>query len=74
MTEGSSAMLESPIISVIRESPGPLVAVMEGTPPKDAPSTIPMAAISSSACTTRPPAAGSSSMSVSITSEEGVIG
>ena len=67
-------MLESPIISVISESPGPLVAVIDGTPPKLAPTTMPSAEISSSACTTWPPSAGSSSIRVSMTSDEGVIG
>jgi hypothetical protein len=74
ITVGISAMLESPSISVMRESPGPLVAVIDGTPPKLAPITMPRAAISSSACTTRPPAGGSSSIRVSMISDDGVMG
>ena len=37
ITSGSSAMLARPIISVLRESPGPLVAVMDFLPAKEAP-------------------------------------
>ena len=74
ITAGSSAIAARPVISVMSESPGPLVAVIAGAPPKLAPTTIPSAAISSSACTIVPPAAGSSSISVSMISEDGVIG
>ena len=47
-TSGTSAMVANPSISCIKENPGPLVAVMAFTPAMEAPTTLPMAAISSS--------------------------
>ena len=52
----------------------PDVAVMDFWPAYEAPRTMPIAAISSSACTTAPPALGSSSANNSMMSVAGVIG
>ena len=48
ITHGVSAMQAYPRFSCIREKPGPLVAVIDFTPARDAPITAPMLAISSS--------------------------
>ena len=47
-TQGTSAMQANPRFSCMREKPGPLVAVMDLTPAREAPITAPMLAISSS--------------------------
>ena len=67
-------MLASPIASVIKVRPGPEVAVIAGEPANDAPITMLIDAISSSACTTTPPNLGSSAAKNSIKSVAGVIG
>ena len=67
-------MLARPSISVIRLKPGPDVAVIDFWPAYEAPSTMPIAAISSSAWTTAPPTLGSSSARNSMMSVAGVIG
>ena len=67
-------MPERPSSSVIRESPGPEVEVIERTPAKEAPRTMPMEAISSSACSMHPPTLGSSAAMNSMISLAGVIG
>ncbi len=48
-------MTARPIASDLRQMPGPLVAVTPRAPPKEAPMAMPMAAISSSACSVRTP-------------------
>ena len=60
--------------SCFREKPGPLVAVMDLTPARDAPQTAHMEEISSSICTNLPPTAGSSSARLSAISVDGVMG
>ena len=52
---GSSSAAARPIVSCFRSIPGPLVAVTPRCPPKDAPSAMLAAAISSSAWTVRTP-------------------
>ena len=74
ITLGISAIDERPIISDIKERPGPEVAVIDFAPAKEAPTTAPMAASSSSVCTQVPPIFGSQSASNCRTSVEGVIG
>ncbi len=74
MTHGTSAIEASPSISVMSERPGPEVAVMDFTPAKDAPTTAPIAASSSSVWTTVPPIFGSHSSGNWRISVEGVIG
>src|SRR6266481_1221689 len=51
ITAGISAKYERPMNSVIREMPGPDVAVKARAPFQDAPITMPIEASSSSACT-----------------------
>src|SRR5215467_813709 len=51
MTAGISAKYERPMNSVIREMPGPDVAVKARAPFQDAPITMPIEASSSSPCT-----------------------
>src|SRR6187200_476856 len=48
---GISAMYARPMNSVIRDTPGPLVVVKARAPFQPAPTTMPIDAISSSACT-----------------------
>ncbi len=55
MTHGISVITARPMASDFRQMPGPLVAVTPSAPPKAAPRAMPMAAISSSACTVRTP-------------------
>ena len=55
MIIGSSSITARPIVSVLRSSPGPLVAVTPSEPANDAPSAIEAAAISSSAWIVRTP-------------------
>ena len=55
ITIGSSNVTASPIVSVLRSSPGPLVHVTPRAPPNAAPSAIDAAAISSSAWIVRTP-------------------
>ncbi len=55
MTIGSSIATASETVSDLRSMPGPLVAVTPRLPAKAAPSAMPAAAISSSACTVRTP-------------------
>ena len=54
-TIGSSSITARPTVSAFRSRPGPLVAVTPRLPPNAAPTTIPAAAISSSACIVRTP-------------------
>src|SRR6185503_17069911 len=51
ITAGISAKYDSPMNSVIREMPGPEVAVNDRAPFQEAPITMPMDASSSSPCT-----------------------
>src|SRR5687767_15236961 len=74
VTVGISAMDERPSISDINERPGPEVAVIDFAPAKDAPTTAPIAASSSSVCRQVPPIFGSQSASNCSTSVEGVMG
>jgi hypothetical protein len=55
MTSGSSMLMASPMVSLLRTTPGPLVVVTPRFPPKAAPSAAPTPAISSSACMVRTP-------------------
>ena len=73
-TSGISALHARPIISCFRENPGPLVAVMAFTPPKEAPMTVPIPAISSSVCMNFPPTSGRRFAIPSAISVEGVMG
>ncbi len=52
---GSSTEMASEIVSLFSASPGPLVVVTPRWPANAAPSAMPTAAISSSACTVRTP-------------------
>ena len=49
-THGTSPMIATPRFSCISENPGPLVAVNDFLPDKEAPITAAMLAISSSIC------------------------
>ena len=62
------------MFSIIRENPGPLVAVMARTPVQAAPMTAAMLASSSSMDMKTPPAFGSRRAIASAISVEGVIG
>jgi hypothetical protein len=62
------------MFSCIREKPGPLVAVMDFSPPTEAPMMAAMLAISSSIWMNLPPTLGSSRARISATSVEGVMG
>ena len=73
-TSGSSAIVARPMISVLRETPGPDVAVIAFLPAKEAPSAAPIPAISSSACRRAPPYFQISRLKNCITSVDGVIG
>ena len=55
ITIGSSIATASDTVSALRSMPGPLVAVTPRWPANAAPSAMPAAAISSSACTVRTP-------------------
>ncbi len=54
-SSGSSSDTAREIVSLLRARPGPLVVVTPRWPAKAAPSAMPTAAISSSACTVRTP-------------------
>jgi hypothetical protein len=73
-TSGSSAIVARPSISVLSDMPGPEVAVIAFLPAKDAPTTAPMPAISSSACSIVPEYFQTSRPKNCMISEEGVIG
>ena len=73
ITIGSSSITASPIVSVLRSSPGPDVHVTPSAPPNAAPSAIDAAAISSSAWIVRTPRSWRRDSSCS-SSEAGVIG
>jgi hypothetical protein len=62
------------MISLLRDMPGPEVAVIAFTPANEAPTAAPMPAISSSACSTAPPYFQISRLSSCMISVEGVIG
>jgi len=68
MTSGTSLIEAQPIPSIIRENPGPDVAVADRAPVRAAPVAIVTAAISSSVCTTSMEAALSFGVSASGTS------
>ena len=55
MTIGSSVITPRPIASPLRQMPGPLLAVIESSPVKAAPTAADIAAISSSAWNVRTP-------------------
>ena len=74
MTSGISAEIARPIVSTLSDRPGPEVTVIDGTPPKLAPTAMLMAAISSSASMARPPTAPMRGASHSVISVAGVIG
>ncbi len=67
-------MVARPMISVLRDMPGPLVAVIDFLPANEAPSAAPMPAISSSACSTEPPYFQTWSVKNCMISVEGVMG
>ena len=73
MTIGSSSATASPMVSALRSSPGPLVAVTPSAPPKEAPRAMPAAEISSSAWIVRTPIDWRVERSCS-SSDAGVIG
>jgi hypothetical protein len=73
-TIGTSALTASPMASVINASPGPAVAVSEGTPPYEAPMIMFTEASSSSACSSVPPTWVSAGAIHSSSSVAGVIG
>ena len=54
-SSGSSSETARLIVSLFSATPGPLVVVMPRCPANAAPRAMPMAAISSSACTVRMP-------------------
>jgi hypothetical protein len=67
-------MHAKPIFSCIREKPGPLVAVIDFAPARDAPITAPILAISSSIWINVPSTAGNRCDITSAISVAGVIG
>ena len=73
-TSGSSAIVARPSISVFSDMPGPEVAVIAFLPAKEAPTTAPMPAISSSHCSIAPPYFQTSRAKNCMISVEGVIG
>ncbi len=73
-TQGTSPITASPRFSCIRENPGPLVAVKDLAPAREAPMMAAMLAISSSICIKTPPNCGIFLEHSSAISEEGVIG
>ena len=62
------------MFSCIRLKPGPLVALIALTPPREAPMQEQMLAISSSIWTKTPPRGGSRRAMISAISDDGVIG
>jgi len=74
MTQGTSAIQAKPKFSCMSENPGPLVAVMALAPAREAPTTAPRLAISSSIWIKVPPLAGSFQDISSLISVAGVIG
>jgi predicted secreted protein len=74
MTQGTSAMIAKPRFSCIKENPGPLVAVIDFTPAREAPITAPRLAISSSIWIKVPATWGSLTDRISEISVAGVIG
>src|SRR3989304_3532714 len=73
-TIGTSAATASPIDSDINASPGPEVAVSDGTPPNDAPIIMLTDASSSSAWTRQPPVLTNAGAMYSEISVAGVMG
>jgi hypothetical protein len=73
-TQGTSAMMANPRFSCISEKPGPLVAVIDFTPAREAPITAPRLAISSSIWMNVPSTCGSLTESCSAISVAGVMG
>ena len=73
-TRGSSAIEARPSISVLSDIPGPDVAVMAFLPAKEAPTTAPIPAISSSHWIIAPPYFQTSRPKNCMISDEGVIG
>jgi hypothetical protein len=67
-------MAANPIFSIIKEKPGPLVAVIARAPVHDAPMMDAMEAISSSIWMKTPPFFGSFTAICSAISVDGVIG
>jgi predicted secreted protein len=67
-------MIAKPRFSCIKENPGPLVAVIDFTPAREAPITAPRLAISSSIWIKVPAAWGSLTDRISEISVAGVIG
>jgi hypothetical protein len=74
ITHGTSAVQAKPRFSCIRENPGPLVAVIDFTPAREAPITAPRLAISSSIWMKVPSTAGSLYDITSLISVAGVMG
>jgi hypothetical protein len=74
MTQGTSAMTAKPKFSCMRENPGPLVAVIDLTPAREAPITAPKLAISSSIWMKVPFTWGSRIDKISEISVAGVMG
>jgi hypothetical protein len=73
-TQGVSVIAANPIFSIIREKPGPLVAVIARAPVHEAPMIDAMLAISSSIWMKVPFSLGSFTAMCSATSVEGVMG
>ena len=74
MTTGNSAMPAMPKASTISENPPPEVAVIARAPAYEAPSTVLMAAISSSDCSMTSPASACFAARYSIIGVDGDIG
>ena len=74
ITQGVSVIAAYPRFSIIREKPGPLVAVIARAPVHEAPITEAMLASSSSIWIKTPPCFGSFAAMCSAISVEGVIG
>ena len=73
-TSGTSAITAQPMASPFNDMPGPLEPVTATRPAHPAPIAMQAEAISSSHCTNVPPYLGSSRRSISMTSDQGVIG
>ena len=73
-TSGTSPMVAMPRFSCMREKPGPLVAVKDFLPAREAPMMAPMLASSSSICMNMPPILGSCFEHTSAISDDGVMG
>ncbi len=73
-TQGTSIIAAIPMFSIMREKPGPDVALIALTPAREAPTRAAMLASSSSIWMKMAPTAGIRRASLSAVSVEGVIG